>query len=125
MRNRLRLVLTISSILAIFGAAFLYARHAQRIREAELKEDLRTIRSAIANYTEYEEEAPQSLEDLVRLHYLYKIPTDPVCPRLDWKMHFGERNLILGLELKRVRGLVNVFSNCPKISSNGKAYDTW
>jgi hypothetical protein len=77
------------------------------------------------NYTEYEEEAPRSLEDLVRLHYLYEIPTDPVCPRLDWKMDFGESNLILGLKLKRVRGLVNVFSNCPKIGSDGKAYDTW
>jgi hypothetical protein len=83
------------------------------------------MREAIWDYTEYEEQAPQSLEDLVRLHYLYKIPTDPVCLQMDWNTHFGESNLILGLRIKRVNGLDNVFSKCRKIGSNGKAYDTW
>ena len=45
-----------------------------------LREDLRTMGEAIVNYTMYEEQAPQSLKDFVRLHYLYEIPCGPGLP---------------------------------------------
>ena len=94
MHNRSRLVVAVASIVTTSASGFLYVRHAQRTEEARLKEDLRTMREAIWHYTEYEEQAPQSLEDLVRLHYLYEIPSDPVCPQMDWNTHFGESNLL-------------------------------
>ena len=125
MPNRLRVVVAFTGMVAACALGVLYAQHTRRVKEALLKEDLLTMCEAIENYTMNEEVAPQSLEDLVLLHYLYEIPTDPVCPQMGWKIHFGESDLIVRLQLKRVRGLDNVFSSCPGIGANGEAYDTW
>jgi len=125
MGNRPRLFAVIAIMVTTLAMGFFYASYIQRTKEAQLKEALRTMREAIENYTTYEQQAPQSLEDLVRANYLFEIPRDPVCTEMDWNLHFGERNLILGLELKKVKGLDNVFSGCPKVGSDRKPYNTW
>ena len=50
-------------------------RHA---REAALKEDLQTMRTAIDTYTMDKQKGPQSLDDLIQDGYLKTIPEDPI-----------------------------------------------
>jgi hypothetical protein len=57
MRNRSRLLAIITSITTL-ALGFLCARYIQRTKEALLKQDLRTMRKAIENYTVYEQQAP-------------------------------------------------------------------
>src|SRR5271156_5780551 len=55
----------------------------KRAKEAVLKEDLHTMRSAIDQYTVDKEKAPQSLDDLVQAGYLKSVPIDPMTTRSD------------------------------------------
>src|SRR6188768_2773797 len=52
-------------------------RMAARTKEQTLKDDLRTMRKAIDQYTVDRERAPASLDDLVSAGYLHEIPLDP------------------------------------------------
>src|SRR5208283_5801438 len=70
-------------VMAIIGILVLLAipRYATTIklaREAALKEDLQTMRSAIDSYTMDKQKAPQSLDDLIQDGYLKSIPEDPM-----------------------------------------------
>jgi hypothetical protein len=72
MKRRVRF----ESLIAL-GAALAAGCSAQRKREATLKDDLFMIRQAIDKYALDKEQAPHSLQDLVKEHYLKEIPTDP------------------------------------------------
>jgi len=109
-------------LVAAIGGGLLYLKYSRRAREDVLKQDLRTMREAIDKYTMDRQEAPQSLDDLVRAHYIRKIPIDPVCQQMDWNSHFGES--VLSPE-KKTTGLDDVSSGCRKVGSNGTAYNTW
>jgi hypothetical protein len=69
MGNRPRLFAVMAIMVTTLAIGFLCASYIQRTKEAQLKEDLRTMREAIENYAIYERQAPQSLEDLVRANY--------------------------------------------------------
>ncbi len=60
-----------------------YTHIVRRAKEAVLKEDLHTIRTAIDGYTVDKEKAPQGLEDLVQAGYLKSVPIDPITSRND------------------------------------------
>ena len=65
-------------VIMLFLAGMAAARYDQslvRAREAVLKQDLQTMRSAIQQYTLDKQQAPQSLDDLVAAGYLTQIPS--------------------------------------------------
>ena len=75
----IELMVVIAIILVLAGmAAARYEQSVVRAREAVLKQDLQTMRSAIQQYTLDKQQAPQSLDDLVSAGYLSEIPVDPI-----------------------------------------------
>ena len=73
----LMIVMAIIMILATIAIP-IYVRTLQRAKEATLREDLHTMRTAIDSYTIDKEKAPDSLDDLVQAGYLKSIPVDPM-----------------------------------------------
>jgi general secretion pathway protein G len=122
MKRRARFLPVIIILTAVLVAGLLYFEYSRRNPEVALKQDLQTMRQAIDNYTMDKQEAPQSLEDLVRAHYIREIPIDPVCEHRNWNPHFGDT--VLPSEQQTV-GLDDVFSGCNKVGSNGQPYSTW
>jgi hypothetical protein len=51
MGNRPRLFAVVAIMVTTLAIGFFYASYIQRTKEAQLKEDLRTMREAIENYT--------------------------------------------------------------------------
>jgi general secretion pathway protein G len=77
-------VVTIIGILA--GIAIANVRTAQtKAREAALRDDLRTMRSAIDNFYADKQRYPQSLNELKEQHYLRDIPKDPMTDKAEWE----------------------------------------
>ena len=75
----IELMVVIAIILVLVGmAAARYEQSVVRAREAVLKQDLQTMRSAIQQFTLDKQQAPQSLDDLVAAGYLSQIPVDPI-----------------------------------------------
>jgi len=96
---------------------------ALRGREAELKQDLRTMRVAIDSYTLNKQRAPQSLQDLVDGHYLKEIPTDPFTRKKNWVPQFD--SVVLSPD-QTTTGIVDVHSSSPKTSPfDGTPYSEW
>jgi general secretion pathway protein G len=122
MKRRARFLPVIIILTAVLVAGLLYFGYSRRNPEVALKQDLQTMRQAIDNYTMDKQEAPQSLEDLVRAHYIREIPIDPVCEHRNWNPHFADT--VLPSEQQTV-GLDDVFSGCNKVGSNGQPYSTW
>jgi general secretion pathway protein G len=122
MRPRTGLLPVIIILIAVLVGGLFYSRHFRRKREVALKLDLQTMRQAIDNYTLDKQDAPHSLEDLVRAHYIREIPIDPVCGRRDWNPHFGDT--VISPDQART-GIDDVHSTCERVGNNGKPYNTW
>ena len=87
----LELMVVIAIILVLIGmAAGRYERSVVRAREAVLKQDLQTMRSAIQQYTLDKAAAPQSLDDLVSSGYLREVPVDPITRNRDWHVNYDD-----------------------------------
>jgi general secretion pathway protein G len=71
-------------------AAVRYEQSVVRAREAVLKQDLQTMRSAIQQYTLDKQQAPQSLSDLVAAGYLTQVPVDPITRTAEWHADFDD-----------------------------------
>jgi general secretion pathway protein G len=80
------------------------------------------MRLAIDTYTLDKQQPPQSLEDLVKEHYLKEIPTDPFTRKKDWVQNVGET--VLSPE-QTVTGIADVNSSSGQVGSNGMAYNEW
>ena len=78
----LMIVMVIIGILAAIAIPSFVA-NVKRAKEAVLREDLHTLRSAIDSYTYDKQKAPQSLDDLVTGGYLKVDPGRPLHPALD------------------------------------------
>lgn len=102
----LMIVVTIILILATVGAGR-YQQSVLRAKETALKTDLKTMRSAIEQYTLDKEQAPQSLDDLVSAGYLREIPTDPITQRKDWTV---ENSDVLLSPEQTATGIIDVHS---------------
>jgi general secretion pathway protein G len=92
-------------------------------REAVLKQDLQTMRTAIDSYTEDKEKGPQSLDDLIQDGYLKEIPTDPITQSRDtWVTDTSDALHSLD---QTDPGIDNVHSGAQDTGSDGRSYTEW
>ncbi len=116
------IVMSIIGILATLAIpSFIVAvRHA---REAVLKEDLQTMRSAIDSYTMDKQKAPQSLDDLVQDGYLKSVPEDPMTHSKDtWVTDSSDAMYSLD---ETEPGINDVHSGSDAIGSDRQSYSSW
>src|SRR5437764_8589800 len=88
----IELMIVISIILILVSSAVpMYEQSVIRAKEAVLRQDLKTMRDQIDNYTMDKEKGPQSLQDLVDAGYLRKIPKDPFTGSADtWQVESSD-----------------------------------
>ena len=118
----LMIVMAIIGILATLAIpSFVVAvKHA---REAVLKEDLQTMRSAIDSYTMDKQKAPQSLDDLIQDGYLKNIPEDPMTHSRDtWVTDTSDAMYSLD---ETEPGINDVHSGSEATGSDGQPYSSW
>jgi general secretion pathway protein G len=95
-------------------------RHA---REAALKEDLQTMRTAIDTYTMDKQKGPQSLDDLIQDGYLKAIPEDPMTRSKDtWVTDNSEAMYSLD---ETEPGITDVHSGSTDTGTDGQPYSSW
>ena len=118
----LMIVMAIIMILATIAIP-IYVRTLQRAKEATLREDLHTMRTAIDSYTIDKEKAPDTLDDLVQAGYLKSIPLDP--------MTSSNQTWITGMsdtmtDINETQGgMDDVHSGSQGLASDGTSYNTW
>jgi len=115
-------------VMAIIGVLTLvavpsYIQAVKHAREAVLKEDLQTMRSAIDSYTMDKQKAPQSLDDLVQDGYLRAIPEDPMTRSTSsWVTDTSSDMRSLD---ETDPGVDDVHSGSDQAGSDGQSYNTW
>jgi general secretion pathway protein G len=100
-----------------------YLQAIKKAKEAVLKEDLHTMRTAIDQYTVDKEKAPQGLEDLVQAGYLKIIPIDPMTSRNDTWMT-SESDTLTDIN-ETQGGIDDVKSGSQGLSLDGTSYNSW
>ncbi len=118
----LMIVMTIIGILAAIAIPS-YIRAVQKAKEAVLREDLHTMRTAIDSYTVDKEKAPDSLDDLVQAGYLKSIPIDPMTSSADTWIT-SESDTMTDIN-ETEGGMDDVHSGSEGIASDGTTYNTW
>jgi general secretion pathway protein G len=118
----LMIVMAIIAILATIAVPN-YTANIKHAREAVLREDLHTMRSAIDSYTYDKQKAPQSLDDLVQSGYLHEMPKDPFTQRADTWLP-DEGSMLTSID-ETQGGIDNVHSGSQQVSSEGTTYNTW
>jgi general secretion pathway protein G len=118
-------LIIVMAIIAILTsiAVPIFARQVQHAKEATLKEDLHTMRTAIDSYTVDKDKAPQSLDDLVQSGYLKTMPIDPMTSRNDTWITSQSDTLT---DINETQGGIDdVHSGAQGVSSEGTSYNTW
>ena len=92
-------------------------------KEAVLRQDLKTMRDQIDNYTMDKEKAPQSLQDLVDAGYLRKIPKDPFTGS-DETWQVENSDTLISLD-QTEPGISDVHSGSNMVGSDGTADSSW
>ena len=120
----IELMIVISIILILIGIAVpMYQQSLIRAKEAVLRQDLKTLRDQIDNYTMDKQKAPQSLQDLVDAGYLRIIPKDPFTGTADtWQVETSDTLQSLD---QTESGISDVHSGATGTGSDGTAYSTW
>ncbi len=118
----LMIVMAIIMILSAIAVP-IFARQVQRAKEAVLREDLHTMRTAIDSYTVDKEKAPQGLDDLVQAGYLKSVPVDPMTSRNDTWMT-SESDTLTDIN-ETQGGIDDVHSGSQGAASDGTTYNTW
>jgi general secretion pathway protein G len=120
----MELMVVIAIILVLIGmAAGRYEKSVVRAREAVLKQDLQTMRSAIQQFTLDKAAGPQSLDDLVSSGYLREVPTDPMTRARDW--HTDSDNVLLSVD-QTSPGITDVHSTSDTVSPfENTPYSSW
>jgi general secretion pathway protein G len=117
------IVMMIIAILASIAVPSFIA-NVKHAREAVLKEDLHTMRSAIDSYTYDKQKAPQSLDDLVTSGYLKELPKDPFTQRNDtWIADQGTD--YTSIDETQSGGITDVHSGSQQVSTEGTTYNSW
>ena len=119
----LLIVMTIIAILAAIAVPAFVA-NVKHAREAVLKEDLHTMRSAIDSYTYDKAKAPQSLDDLVQSGYLKALPIDPFTQRTDTWIA-GQSDSYTSIDETQSGGIDDVHSGSQQVSTEGTTYNSW
>jgi general secretion pathway protein G len=118
----LMIVMTIIGLLAAIAIPS-YLRSVEKAKEAVLKEDLHTMRTAIDSYTVDKEKAPQELEDLVQAGYLRTVPIDPITGHNDTWITSQSDTLT---DINETQGGIdNVHSGAQNLASDGTSFNTW
>jgi general secretion pathway protein G len=116
------IVMVIIGLLAAIAVP-MYVQSVRHAREAVLKEDLRTLRSAIDSYTVDKQKAPQTLDDLVQAGYIKSMPVDPFTHRSDtWVA--AQDDTLISLD-QTESGINDVHSGAPGAASDGTSYSSW
>ena len=118
----LMIVMTIIALLAAIAIPS-YIRSVTKAKEAVLKEDLHTMRTAIDSYTVDKEMAPQSLDDLVQAGYLKSIPKDPITSATDTWIT-GQSDTLTDIN-ETQGGIDDVHSGAQSLATDGTSYSTW
>lgn len=112
------IVVTVLVILATITVP-MYQTMVRRSKETTLRDSLVKMRDAIDKYTLDKEEAPGSLDDLVKANYLREVPTDPITGEKNWEVEL-EDDATASRDGKR--GIKNVYSAAEGISTDGKPF---
>ena len=99
-----------------------YKIHILHANEAVLKEDLYHMRTAIDQYTQDKNKAPQDLNDIVTAGYLHALPKDPFTHAADWQV--VQEDALQSID-QTAPGISDVKSGSSLISSEGTAYSSW
>ncbi|MBS1798920.1 MAG: prepilin-type N-terminal cleavage/methylation domain-containing protein [Acidobacteria bacterium] len=118
----LMIVMVIIGLLAAIAVP-MYVQSVRHAREAVLKEDLRTMRSAIDSYTVDKQKAPQSLDDLVQAGYLKAMPLDPFTHRTDTWVP-SQDDTLQSLD-QTEPGITDVHSGAQGVAGDGTSYSAW
>ena len=119
----LMIVMVIIGILAAIAIPA-YTNNIRTAREAVLREDLHTMRTAIDSYTVDKQKAPQSLDDLVQAGYLKSMPVDPFTHRSDtWQP--AQSDVLNSVDQTDAGGIDDVHSGSQDKSNDGTLYSTW
>jgi general secretion pathway protein G len=101
----------------------------ERAREAVLKTDLRTFRSALDQHYADKGRYPATLEALVETGYLRSVPVDPLTRSADtWVLIYEEASAEEALEDEEEGagpGIVDVRSGAPGAAVDGTPYGEW
>jgi len=100
-----------------------YLQSIKKAKEAVLKEDLHTMRTAIDQYTVDKEKAPQGLDDLMQAGYLKVIPIDPMTSRNDTWMT-SESDTLTDIN-ETQGGIDDVKSGSQAVAMDGTTYNSW
>ena len=92
-------------------------------REAALKEDLQTMRTAIDTYTMDKQKGPQSLDDLVQDGYIRAIPEDPMTRQKDTWVTDTTESMVSVDETEP--GITDVHSGSTETGTDGQPYSSW
>lgn len=88
-------------------------------KEDVLRQDLKTLRDQIDNFTSDKEKAPETLQDLLDSGYLRKIPKDPFTDSAEtWQVEMSDRD-------QNPHGISGVHSGSKLIGSDGRPYNSW
>jgi general secretion pathway protein G len=118
----LTIVLAIIGILLVLAVPR-FTGALRSAREAALKEDLQTMRTAIDTYTMDKQKGPQSLDDLVQDGYLRSIPEDPITRAKDtWVTDSTDSMYSLD---QTDPGITDVHSGSTETGSDGQPYSSW
>jgi general secretion pathway protein G len=100
-----------------------YTGAVKHAREAALKEDLQTMRTAIDSYTMDKQKAPQSLDDLVQDGYLKAVPLDPMTRSNDtWVPDTSDAMYSID---ETASGITDVHSGSTETGTDGQPYSSW
>lgn len=120
----LLIVMTIIAILSMIAVPA-FISNVKHAREAVLKEDLHTMRSAIDSYTYDKQKAPQTLDDVVQAGYLKALPVDPFTQRNDTWIA-DQSDSYTSIDETQSGGIDNVHSGSQQVASDGQTtYNTW
>lgn len=115
----IELVVVISIILVLATLVVpVFQTTLRNAKEVTLKDTLFKLRDSIDKYTLDKEEAPQSLEDLVKAQYIREVPVDPITNEKNWEVEKEEQPV----SRNGKKGIKNVFSSAEGTASNGVAY---
>lgn len=114
------MMIVMSIILILISIAVpMYNRTILQAKEAVLRQNLFILRQVISQYTLDKRRAPESLDDLVRSHYLRHVPVNPVSNQPDW---FVEEE---GDAIPQEQGISDVRIGFNGISADGTLYSSW
>jgi len=114
------IVMTIMVTLAAVGVVN-YQRIREKAKETLLKDDLKTMRKLLDQYSADKETLADSLDDLVNGSYLREVPVDPITGNNDWQLDMGDDPFSRTTK----QGVLDVHSKAQGVDSEGKPFSDY